>query len=461
MSDGMDFDGAELGTLAARESSGGWLDGLLRRAVLSRLRALEHGELIFLEGTQRHVFGQALSSEEPQVAREAPSAREDGDGLGLSATVQVQDPRFYRRLALGGALGAADAYMDGLWTTDDLTAVVRVLARNRAALDRLETGMARLSGPLQRLIHRLRDNTRTGSRRNISAHYDLGNDFYQLFLDETMMYSCAVFEQGALEESAGEADPERAGEVLAHASRAKLDLICRKLELGPEDHVLEIGTGWGGFAVHAAEHYGCRVTTTTISRRQYEFAAERVRRAGLEDRVTILLEDYRDLQGRYDKLVSIEMIEAVGDRYLELFFRRCSELLKPEGMMLLQAITIADQAYHRYRRSVDFIQRYVFPGSCVPSVEAMSRCLARATDLRLFHLHDITPDYATTLRLWRRRFLDNLAKVRELGFGERFVRMWEYYLCYCEGGFQERVIGDVQMLLTKPLCRRDPVAVRV
>jgi cyclopropane-fatty-acyl-phospholipid synthase len=224
---------------------------------------------------------------------------------------------------------------------------------------------------------------------------------------------------------------------------------------------LEIGTGWGGFAVHAAEHYGCRVTTTTISRRQHEFAVDRVRRAGLEDRITILLEDYRDLGGRYDKLVSIEMIEAVGDRYLELFFRRCSELLKPDGMMLLQAITIADQVYERYRSSVDFIQRYVFPGSCLPSVEVMSRCLARATDLRLFHLHDITPDYATTLRLWRRRFLENLAKVRELGFGERFVRMWEYYLCYCEGGFQERVIGDVQMLLTKPLCRRDPVATRI
>ncbi|MCB1054343.1 MAG: class I SAM-dependent methyltransferase [Acidobacteria bacterium] len=437
----MDWQGAESAAVALDASGAGWLDRSWRRAVLRRLAALEHGELRIIEGDRVETLGRPVAT-----------------ASALRATVRVHEPRFYRRIALGGSIGAAEAFMDGWWTTDDLPRVVRVLSRNRAALDRMESGVARLVAPLRRLGHRLRANTRIGSRRNIAAHYDLGNEFYRLFLDRTMMYSCAVFE-GIELAAAGAGDGD--GEVLARGSEAKLDLICRKLELSPNDRVLEIGTGWGGFAVHAAGRYGCHVTTTTISRQQFDFAVERVRRAGLADRVTVLLEDYRDLRGRFDKLVSIEMIEAVGDRFLELFFRRCSELLAADGMMLLQAITIADQVFERYRRSVDFIQKYIFPGSCLPSVEAMSRCLARATDLRLFHLHDITPDYAVTLRLWRRRFLANLAQVAELGFDGRFQRMWEFYLAYCEGGFEERVIGDVQMLLTKPLCRRAPVAAAV
>jgi cyclopropane-fatty-acyl-phospholipid synthase len=279
-------------------------------------------------------------------------------------------------------------------------------------------------------------NNRTGSRRNIAAHYDLGNEFFRLMLDETLMYSSAVF--------------ERPDMTLAEAQRARLDRICRKLALGPRDHVLEIGTGWGGFALHAATHYGCRVTTTTISREQYALAQERIAQAGLSDRVTVLLEDYRDLRGEYDKLVSIEMIEAVGHEYYETFFTRCSALLKPDGLMLLQAITIADQRYEAARKSVDFIQRYIFPGSCIPSVSVMAQAVARATDMRLMHLEDIGPHYATTLRHWRERLYANADALRQLDLPEEFLHMWEFYLCYCEGGFAERALGDVQLLLAKP-----------
>jgi cyclopropane-fatty-acyl-phospholipid synthase len=304
----------------------------------------------------------------------------------------------------------------------------------------LERGPARLLSPLHRIAHLLRRNTASGSRRNISAHYDLGNDFFSLFLDETMAYSCAIF--------------SRADSSLYEASVTKFDRICRKLELTADDHVLEIGSGWGGFAIHAAQRYGCRVTTTTISPRQHEFTRRQVEAAGLGERVTVLCEDYRALTGSYDKLVSIEMIEAVGHEYFDTYFRVCSDRLKPDGMMLLQAIVIPDQRYDRYRRSADFIQRYIFPGGCLPSIGAICRSLGRATDLRLFHLEDITPHYAETLAQWRQRFGANLDRIGKLGFSEDFLRTWEFYFCYCEGGFRERVIGDVQVLLTKPACRR-------
>jgi cyclopropane-fatty-acyl-phospholipid synthase len=316
---------------------------------------------------------------------------------------------------------------------------MRILLQNRGVLDGMEGGMARITAPVQKALHWTARNTHAGSRRNIAAHYDLGNEFFRLFLDPTLMYSSAVF--------------ERADMTLEEASLAKLDRICRKLDLQPADHVLEIGTGWGGFALHAARHYGCRVTTTTISRRQYELARERIAAAGLGDRITLLLEDYRNLGGRYDKLVSIEMIEAVGHHYYDAYFRKCGELLKPEGMMLLQAITIADQRYDAARKSVDFIQRHIFPGSCIPSVTVMSEAVARVTDMKLFHLEDIGPHYATTLRRWRENLFANIDQVRSLGYPEEFIRMWDFYFCYCEGGFLERAIGDVQMLLVKPGAR--------
>jgi cyclopropane-fatty-acyl-phospholipid synthase len=307
----------------------------------------------------------------------------------------------------------------------------------------IEGGLALLTAPLRRMYHCNNKNTRAGSRCNIEAHYDLGNDFYALFLDETMTYSCAFFER-----------PET---TLAEASIAKYDRICRKLNLQKTDHLLEVGMGWGGFAIHAASHYGCRVTTTTISPSQYDWAKERIRKQGLEKRISLLLEDYRDLSGTFDKLVSIEMIEAVGHHYLDAFFRQCAHLLRPDGIMALQAITITDQKYEAHKRDVDFIKRYIFPGSTLTSVTALCLSATRATDLKLFHLEDITVHYARTLREWRERFFKNIDKVRALGYSEPFIRMWEYYLCYCEGAFAERYIGDVQALFAKPSYRPSPV----
>jgi cyclopropane-fatty-acyl-phospholipid synthase len=334
--------------------------------------------------------------------------------------------------------------MAGSWTTDDLAAVIRIILRNREVLDAMDSALTRLASvPLHKLFHALHRNTPRGSRANIAAHYDLGNDFYRLFLDDTLTYSCGIF--------------ERPDSTLRDASVAKYDRLCRKLGLRPDHHVLEIGTGWGGFAIHAASTYGCRVTTTTISKEQFDLAAQRVQEAGLADRVDLLLTDYRDLTGQFDRLVSIEMIEAVGHHYLGTYFRSCADRLKPDGMAALQAITILDQVYDRHIGEVDFIKRYIFPGSCIPSVAAIMRAIARASDLKLFHLEDITPHYATTLRLWRERFFASLDAVRSLGFGDVFIRMWDFYLSYCEAGFAERYIGDVQMVLTKPLCRAAPI----
>jgi cyclopropane-fatty-acyl-phospholipid synthase len=300
----------------------------------------------------------------------------------------------------------------------------------------MDTGLARFAALPRLAAHWLHRNTRAGARRNIRAHYDIGNDFYRLMLDETMMYSCALF--------------ERPGMSLAEAQRAKLERICRALALGPGDHVLEIGTGWGGFALHAAQRYGCRVTTTTISPSQAALARERVRAAGLEDRITILEKDYRDLGGRYDKLVSIEMIEAIGHEYFEAFFAQAAARLAPGGRMLLQSITIADQRFERARDDVDFIKRYVFPGCCIPSVTALLRAATAASDLRLVGLEDIGPHYAPTLARWRENVFASLARVRELGYTDEFVRMWEFYLCYCEAGFAERALGDALLLFEKP-----------
>ncbi len=402
-----------------------FLDGLAERALRARLARLEHGQLVLADGKHVEYYGR-------RTAR-----------CPIDTTVRVHDPRFFSEIAFGGSIGAGEAYMLGYWSVNDLTALVRILLQNRAVLDGLEGGLARLTGPVQKALHWAARNTERGSRRNIAAHYDLGNDFFRLFLDPTMMYSSAVF--------------ERPDMTLEEAQLAKLDRICKKLALKPGDHLMEIGTGWGGLALYAAQRYGCRVTTTTISRQQYELAKERIVAAGLAQRVTLLLEDYRNLTGQYDKLVSIEMIEAVGHQYYDTYFRKCSELLKPDGLMLLQAITIADQRYEAAKNAVDFIQRHIFPGSCIPSVAVMTDAIARVTDLRLTHLEDIGPHYALTLRRWRENLNRNLAAVRALGYPESFIRMWEFYLCYCEGGFIERAIGDVHMLLVKPQARPEPI----
>jgi cyclopropane-fatty-acyl-phospholipid synthase len=407
----------------------GMLAGLGRRLLLGQLADLRDGELTLVEpdGT-RHRFG-------------ARTPR-----LDVAVTLEVLHPQLYADAAFGGTVGAGEAYIRGLWRCDDLTGLVRLFVANRGLMDGMDSGWARLSRPLHKVFHWLNRNSREGSARNIAAHYDLGNPLYELMLDPTMAYSCGIF-----------ADDHA---TLEQASLAKFDAVCRKLGLRQGDRVVEIGTGWSGLALHAAGKYGAKVTTTTISREQHEYAREKIARAGLGDRITLLLEDYRDLKGRFDKAMSIEMIEAVGADYLDTYLAKCSSLLEPHGAMLLQAITIQDQHYEQARRSVDYIQRYIFPGSFIPSVQAISASLTRATDLKIFHLEDIGPHYARTLREWRRNFMGQLDKVRALGYPDSFVRMWEFYLCYCEGGYMERQLGDVQLLLTKPGCRlATPLAV--
>ncbi len=392
-------------------------DRYLRRLVFRRLRDMTRGRLAIHDTDGEHDFGVVGSEADP------------------TARVYIYDARVYSRIALRGTVGAGEAYMLGWWDCDDLTAVVRLLVINRSVMESLEGGLSRLTTPMLRMFHALRRNTRRGSEENISAHYDLGNAFYRLWLDDSMTYSCGIFEQ--------------VDSSLQTAQHAKYQRICDKLALSPEDRVLEVGGGWGGFALHAATHCGCHVTTTTISREQFEFTQARVTEAGLEDRVTVLCQDYRDLRGQYDKLVSIEMFEAVGHQYFDTYFEACSRLLKSDGLMLLQSITIAESEFERAKREVDFIQRYVFPGGCLPSVSAMMHAVGRASDLRVQHLEDIGLHYATTLRHWRQRFNDRLQAVRQLGFGDRFARLWNFYLSYCEGGFQERAIGTVQVVFEK------------
>ena len=407
--------------LFAAASTAGPLTRLLRSQVLSRMGRLQCGRLTIKDPLHTRNFG------------------EPG---GTEAVISIQDLSAYADIATGGTIGAAEAYMQGKWTASDLTALVRIFVANRNVMDGIEGGLACLVAPLLRFSHWLRRNTRSQSRRNISAHYDLGNDFYRLFLDATMSYSSGIY--------------PRPDSTLDEAAVYKLDVICRKLDLQRGDELLEIGTGWGGLAMHAAGNYGCRVTTTTISGKQREYALHRIREAGLQDRITVLDRDYRDLEGQFDKLVSVEMIEAVGLGFLDGYFRICSARLKPHGRMLLQGIVIADRIYDQARQSVDFIQKYIFPGGALPSLGAIQASVARATDLQLVGLQDIGQDYARTLREWRGRFLSQLQAIRQLGYTEEFIRMWEYYLAYCEGGFLEQAITDVQVVFDKPACRLAP-----
>ncbi len=394
------------------------LHPLARRAVQARLSLLRHGGLVLEEPGQ------------------APGrARVWGDASGPTCLITVTDPRFYEAVALGGAVGAGEAYAAGWWTSPDLVALVRLLVKNREALDGLETGTARLVGGARRLWHALRANSRGGARRNIRAHYDVGNEFFRLILDETMTYSCALFDH-----------PDA---PLAQASLAKYDRIARLLDLKPGEHVVEIGTGWGGFAIHAASRYGCRVTTTTISAAQHDLAHRRIQDAGVADRVTLLQADYRDLRGTFDKLVSIEMIEAIGHDQYPTFYRQCADLLAPHGRAVIQAITIADDRYEQARREVDFIKRHIFPGSCIPSRAILAQAAA-ATDLVPVQGDEIGLHYAETLRRWRANLLSRREDARALGYDDHFIRLWEFYFCYCEGGFLERAIGAAQLVYTKP-----------
>ena len=412
-------------TVAPRAAAGestrsrGVRNSLARRLVRRRLEMPHAGRIEIIDPVGRYVLPVA----------------EDADPE-FRVRVRIHDSAFYTRTLFAGPLGVAEAYLDGLWECDDLLALLRIFARRASDLDRLDRGPARIGRVVLGRLNRLRRNSLRGSRRNIREHYDLGNEFFRLMLDETMTYSSGIFEH----EDA----------TLHDASVAKLDRICRRLGLKPGQRVLETGSGWGSFALHAARHYGCHVTTTTISREQYELASERIRAAGLEDRITLLEQDYRDLRGTYDRVVSIEMIEAVGHQYLESYFRACTERLAPDGLMLAQVITMPDHLYPRYLRGVAFIRRFVFPGSCCPAISAVTAAAGRAGDLKLVHLEDITEHYAKTLRCWRDNFTARLDDVRRLGYPERFLRLWAYYLCYCEAGFRERAVADVQMLFARP-----------
>ncbi len=409
-----------LTTSLKQKSRSKWVAGFAKSQILKHLDDLKIGRLTLIDGAETYAHGDAAHP--------------------LHAVIRVHDPRFYGEIAFGGSIGAGEAYMLGYWTADNLTNVIRLMCLNQSVMDNLEGGYQWFTRPMLRVLHWLNSNTTEGSRKNIAAHYDLGNDMFQLFLDPTMMYSSAMFNAHT--------------KNLQQASELKLKTICDKLDLKPDDHVVEIGTGWGGFAIYAAQNYGCRITTTTISRQQYALAKARVEAAGLTDKITLLLEDYRHLKGQYDKLVSIEMIEAVGYQYYDTYFAKVSSLLKPDGLALIQAITIADQRYESAKKSVDFIQRYIFPGSCIPSNTAMLNSITSNTDLRLYDLEDIGPHYATTLRMWRENFFANIEQVRRLNYSEEFIKMWEFYLCYCEGGFEERALGDVHLLLAKPENRR-------
>ena len=376
---------------------------------------LTHGQLSVSDGDEMMIFGS------------------DSD---LSAHITVLDPRFYSKLILGGSIGAGEAYVERYWDTNDLVAVVRVISRNLELLNKLEKRFGWFFKPYRLLLHRRNRNDKSGSRRNIISHYDLGNDLYQGFLDSRMMYSSAIYpdNDSNLEQAAGH----------------KLDIICRKLDLRPGDSVVEIGSGWGGFAIHAAANYGCRVTTTTISDAQYEEAKKRIEEAGLSDRITLLKKDYRDLDGTFDKLVSIEMIEAVGHEYLPDYFAKCSSLLKSNGKMLLQAITISDQNYDHYLSGVDFIQRHVFPGGCLVANTVMFDLITRNTDMVVRDLDDFGYDYARTLNDWRIAFGRCTDSLELKGYDDRFRRLWNFYLAYCEGGFRERRISVVHLVATKP-----------
>ena len=405
---------------------------MARKAIFRALMHIQFGSITIIEDfvgqdAKPHCFGKASSD---NISSSAIGRHT------LNVTLTIHDSSVYRQLLFGGSIALADSYINGEWDTDDLTGLIRLAARNLAVLNQLENRFAVISKTFERANHKLRSNDQSGSKSNILAHYDLGNDMYQRFLDDTMMYSSAVY--------------KNQDTTLAEAQQHKLALICERLQLKPEDSVLEIGTGWGGFAIYAATHYGCHITTTTISDAQYEEAQRRVEAAGLSDKIILLKQDYRELAGQYDKLVSIEMIEAVGHEYLPTFFAKCNSLLKPTGLMVLQAITFNDQNYQDYINSVDFIQTHIFPGGCLLSNQELTTQFTEQTDMVIKQLHDYGFDYAYTLRDWRTAFMAQREEIKALGYDEAFIRLWEFYFCYCEGGFLERTIGVVQVTAVKP-----------
>jgi cyclopropane-fatty-acyl-phospholipid synthase len=391
------------------------VDHAAKKMLCSHLKKIKYGTLTLIDQDETLVFG---------------------EGQDIKVAIKIIRSSFYSRTLLGGSIGNAESFVDGDWECTNLTDMVRLFVKNREILQKIDSGLVNLLSPLQKTFHGLRSNTLEGSKKNIRSHYDMGNDFFELFLDPTMMYSCALFESDK--------------STLEDASINKLRTICEKLKLNENDHLLEVGTGWGGMAIFAAQNYGCRVTTTTISKEQFEYASSKVRSLGLEGKIEVLFEDYRKLQGVYDKLVSIEMIEAVGLNNLNTYFEVCSRLLKPRGLMVLQAITIRDQYYENAKKSVDFIQTHIFPGSGIPSVNAMINSITQESDMVLISQQDYAEDYAQTIWHWNNQFHKKIDAVLSLGYPEFLPRLWDYYFAYCEGGFRERVIGLTQMVLAKP-----------
>ncbi|MHB8488693.1 MAG: class I SAM-dependent methyltransferase [Candidatus Dormibacteria bacterium] len=396
--------------------------GLARTLATTLLSRLEHGTLTVVESSGRGTFGH-------------------GGRDGIHATMRIHDPALWRTVLSRGSAGLGETYLEGGWDSEELVDLLRLLLLNLDRLTRFTNRAVWLRDLAARPARQLRSPSKADDRRNIRAHYDLGNEFFALFLDPTMAYSCGVYESEA--------------STLAEASSAKFDRICRKLNLGPADHVVEIGGGWGGFALHAASRYGCRVTTTTISARQFDHATRAVAHAGLTDRITVLNQDYRDLEGQFSHLVSIEMIEAVDWRLYDAFFATCARLLRPDGRAVLQCIVIDDREYERAKTRKDFIKQYIFPGGCLPSVTAMTAAATRASDLRLIDLEDIGPHYARTLADWRRRLEDRRSDAHALGFDDQFLRMWRFYFAYCEAAFLERRVSDVQVVFARSGWRGD------
>ena len=392
-----------------------FLHQLARALVFNQLKKIKTGQITIIEGSQKFSFGKKDK---------------------LNVTVTVHDPRFYGALAFGGSIGVSEAFMQKFWSVSDLTKLIRIMAINQNTMDQLEGLFNMFLKPILKCLHYLNQNSVKGSEINIAKHYDLGNEFFSLFLDSTMMYSSAVFK-----------NPH---DSLYQGSIHKLETICQGLELTSQDHIIEIGSGWGGFAIYAARHYGCKVTTTTISKEQYKYLKQKIKDLKLSHKITVLLSDYRYLNGQYDKLVSIEMLEAVGYQYYETYFKVCASLLKPQGLAVIQTITITDQRYEKAKRSVDFIQRYIFPGSCIPSITALQNSMTQSSDLKIYSIHDIGAHYARTLALWREGLFKNLKDIKALGFDDAFIRMWHFYFSYCEGGFEEKVISDIHLKLVKP-----------
>lgn len=398
-------------------------DGFIKSQLFKQFEKLQHCYLEIKDTEGCYFFGEESSD--------------------LKATISVRNNEFYKAIAFHGSIGAAEQYIINNWNTSNLTNLVRVFVRNQDLLDDLEGGSAWLKNSLLKIAHFFNKNTQEGSRKNISTHYDLGNELFKVFLDEKMMYSSAIYKS--------------AEDTLEQASELKLKTICEKLELKPEDNLIEIGTGWGGLAVYAAKNYGCHVTTTTISEEQYQHAKKLVEENSLNDKVTLLKQDYRDLEGTYNKLVSIEMIEAVGHHYLSTYLKKCNDLLTDDGLALIQAITIEDFRYQQALKSVDFIKKYIFPGSFIPSVSEILRVNTESTRMKLFNMEDFGISYAHTLRAWKKRFNQQIKTVEQLGYDQQFQRMWDFYLSYCEGGFIERSISVVHLLFTKPHSQRQQI----